>query len=247
MNDLDVQTEYWDGAAASKIFTHPIPLSVFRDLLPPDAKILDYGCGYGRTCAALTAAGYHTVVGIDISGEMIKRGHALNPHLDMRIFDGRSADFDDGSFDACLLMAVLTCIPCDAAQNRTIAEVCRLLRPGGIAFVSDYPLQTDARNQKRYREFEQELGTFGMFRTEGAVVRHYDMKRIEQLLSNFDVLWQESIRVCTMNGNESDVFQMVVRKNKGDSPPAGRIADKTGSRWAPARASRNVQRRKRYG
>jgi len=214
MNDLDVQTEYWDSVAASKTFTHPTPLSVFRDLLPPAAKILDYGCGYGRICSELTEAGYHNVIGIDISEKMIKRGKHLNASLDLRVFDGRSADFPDGFFDACLLMAVLTCIPSDVGQNRTIAEVHRLLRPSGIIFVSDYPLQTDVRNQKRYREFEKELGTFGLFRTEGAVVRHYDMERIQQLLSGFDVLWQNSIRVCTMNGNESDVFQIAARRKK---------------------------------
>lgn len=87
MNDLDIQTEYWDGAAASKTFTHPIPLTVFRDLLPPAAKILDYGCGYGRTCSELTDAGYQSVIGIDISEEMIKRGRKLN--LGLRVFDGK--------------------------------------------------------------------------------------------------------------------------------------------------------------
>lgn len=211
MNDLDIQTRYWDDAAASKTFTHPVPLSLFRDFLPLSAKILDYGCGYGRACSELTEAGYHNVIGIDVSEEMIKRGRSLNSSLDLRVFDGRSTDFEDGCFDACLLMAVLTCIPNDAGQNRTISEIHRLLRPGGIAYISDYPLQTDIRNQKRYREYEKELGTFGMFRTEGAVVRHYDMKRIHQLLSDFDILWQDSIRVCTMNGNESDVFRIAAR------------------------------------
>jgi hypothetical protein len=113
-------------------------------------------------------------------------------------------------------MAVLTCIPSDAAQARTIGEIHRLLRPGGVAFISDYPLQSDRRNQKRYKEFEQELGTFGLFRTEGAVVRHHDMKQIKQLLSPFDILWQENIRVCTMNGHESDVFQIIAQKRNGD-------------------------------
>lgn len=212
MNDLDVQTEYWDSAAASKTFTHPLPLPLFRVLVPPAAKILDYGCGYGRTCAELTEAGYHNVLGIDISGEIIKRGRRLNDCLDLRIFDGRSADFEESSFDACILLAVLTCIPFNEGQNRTMAEVCRLLRPGGIAFVSDYPLQSDERNQKRYREFEKEFGIFGIFRAGSAVVRHFDMRRIYQLLTGFDILWQNSIRVCTMNGNESDVFQIAARK-----------------------------------
>jgi len=215
VNDLDVQTEYWDGAAASKTFSHPIPLSVLRDLVHPAARILDYGCGYGRICSELTKAGYRNVIGIDISEKMIKRGKLLNSGLDLRTFDGRSTDFNDASFDVCLLMAVLTCIPSDVGLDHTIAEVHRLLRPGGIVFVSDYLLQTDTRNKKRYQEFEKELGVFGIFRTEGVVVRHYDMKRIHQLLSVFDVIWQDSIKVCTMNGNESNAFQIAARKKSG--------------------------------
>ncbi|MEW6263140.1 MAG: class I SAM-dependent methyltransferase [Thermodesulfobacteriota bacterium] len=212
MSNLDAQIEYWDTAAASKTFTHPIPLPVFRALLPPTAKILDYGCGYGRTCSQLREAGYHNVIGIDISEEMIKRGRLLNDHLDLRVFDGRSTDFEDSSFDACILLAVLTCIPLNDGQNRTMAEIHRLLRPGGIVFVSDYPMQTDARNQKRYQKFRKEFDIFGIFRTESAVVRHFDMRRIYQLLADFDISWQDSIRVCTMNGNESDVFQIAARK-----------------------------------
>lgn len=215
MNTLDVQTEYWDGAAASKTFTHPIPLRVFRELLPSAAKILDYGCGYGRTCSELTNAGYQNVIGIDISEEMIKRGRLSRCDLDLRVFNGKSTGFENGSFDACLLLAVLTCIPSDAGQEHTFNEVRRLLRPGGIVFVSDYPLQTDARNKQRYQDFEKELGTYGMFRTEGAIVRHHDMKRIRQLLVGFDILWQENLRVCTMNGNESDVFQLLAQKSGG--------------------------------
>jgi SAM-dependent methyltransferase len=214
MTDLDVQTEYWKAVAASKTFTHPIPLSLFRDLLPTTAKILDYGCGYGRTCRELSDAGYHNVTGIDISEEMINRGKSLHGHLDLLTFDGKSPELDDCSFDACLLIAVLTCIPSDPGQERTIKEILRLLRPGGIAFVSDYPLQPDSRNRKRYQEFEKEFGTFGMFRTEGAIFRHHDMKRILQLLSPFDILYQMNIRVSTMNGHESDIFQIVAQKTR---------------------------------
>ena len=76
MNDLDLQVEYWDVAVASKSFTHPIPLSLFREWLPPAARILDYGCGYGRTRFELVEAGYPNVTGIDISREMITSGSA---------------------------------------------------------------------------------------------------------------------------------------------------------------------------
>ncbi len=90
-----------------------------------------------------------------------------------------------------------------------------MLRPGGILFVGDYPLQPDARNRERYRKFEEEPGTFGMFRTEGVVVRHHDMDRIYRLLLPFHILREERIRVRTMNGHEADVFQIAAGKREG--------------------------------
>ena len=39
--------------------------------------------------------------------------------------------FEDGEFGAVLLFAVLTCLPEDDLQRRTLAEVRRVLRPGG--------------------------------------------------------------------------------------------------------------------
>jgi len=212
MTRLDVQTEYWNKAAAAKTFTHPVPLSCLREWLPPRARILDYGCGYGRICSELMDAGFDQVTGIDIAEEMIRRGRTLDRRLDLRVFDGNATEFADGSFDACLLMAVLTCIPADDGVSRALDEVRRLLRPGGLLFVSDYPLQSDARNQCRYRAFESEFGTFGVFRTEEAVVRHFSETRIDEWLAEFDVVWRDRIRVCTMNGHESDVFQIAARR-----------------------------------
>jgi SAM-dependent methyltransferase len=214
MDDPSIQTAFWDSAASSKTFTHPLPLDFFISYLPLSARILDYGCGYGRTCAELDEAGYRNVTGIDISPAMIERGKALDPHMDLRVFDGKSTGFDSGSFDLCLLVAVLNCTPFDAGLDRTMAEVRRVLRPGGYIFISDYLLQNDDRNVKRYVQFEKELGTYGMFRVDGAVFRHFSMERMEGLLSCFYRIWQGSFRTSTMNGHESDIIQILSRKKQ---------------------------------
>jgi SAM-dependent methyltransferase len=62
------------------------------------------------------------------------------------------------------LFAVLTCIPCDDAQRNLLREFKRILRPGGLLLISDYPLQTDARNLERYGKFAHEPGGYGTFR-----------------------------------------------------------------------------------
>jgi SAM-dependent methyltransferase len=212
MKNPQLQTGYWDKAAESKTFTHPVPLAVFRQHLPLSAKILDYGCGYGRTCAELADAGYRNITGIDISSAMIHRGQRTHKTLDLQHFDGCPTDFDSTSFDACLLLAVLTCIPSDKDQEKVFDEIFRLLVPGGVLFISDYPLQPDARNRKRYEEFHSPERSFGTFVTEGVVMRHHDMNRILALLSGYGIVWRQSSRVPTMNGNDSEIFQILARK-----------------------------------
>jgi SAM-dependent methyltransferase len=215
MTELDTQTAYWDAAPETKTFAHPLNLERFGALLSKDAAILDYGCGYGRICAKLADAGYQHVTGVDISAHMIERGRALFPSMDLRRIAGTALPFAAEAFDACLLFAVLTCVPTDAGQQALIAELRRVLRPGGILYVSDYPLQTDARNQERYRAFAAVYRRFGVFRLpDGATLRHHDMGWIHALLDAFDFLHEDVLAVRTMNGNPALAFQILARKIK---------------------------------
>ena len=213
MNDLDRQSAYWDSVAENKNFTHPIAMDLLGRLVPRDAPLLDYGCGYGRSCAELTAAGFTNLTGVDISSEMIRRGRRLYPNLKLQAIDGGRLPFPDETFCACLLLAVLTCIPTDRGQIDLLAELHRVLAPGGILYVSDYPLQADQRNRARYDRFQEVFGTRGIFRlSDGGVVRHHHMTWIYALLSKFAIIQEKRIPVPTMNGNAADVFQVVAGK-----------------------------------
>jgi trans-aconitate methyltransferase len=55
-------------------------------------------------------------------------------------------------FDLVLMLAVLTCNPLDSDQASLMQRVEGLLRPGGLLFISDLWVQTDERNQQRYRD-----------------------------------------------------------------------------------------------
>ena len=215
MNKIDLQETYWDSIAAEKAFTHPIAMDKIREAVEVEGKILDYGCGYGRTCVELKKDGFGDVVGVDISSQMIACGQSLYPGLELLHFDGVTLPFPDESFVACTLLAVLTCIPTNIGQKRAIAEINRVLIPDGILFVSDYPFQQDAGNQDRYHQFENEFGVFGVFRlSDGGVVRHHDMPWIYELLSQFDIINEDNIKVSTMNGNAARIFQILARKKK---------------------------------
>jgi SAM-dependent methyltransferase len=215
MEELDRQVAYWNGVAREKSFTHPVDGEGLRRLAHEDADILDYGCGYGRTCADLASLGYRRITGVDVSEAMIARGHTQYPDLDLRVLTDPQLPFEPCTFDVCILFAVLTCIPSDEGQRMLVADLHRVLRPGGILYISDYPIQNDERNQARYREFQPIYGTFGVFRlADGGVVRHHDMAWIRELLAAFEPVSRRRLEVSTMNGNPARVFQIFARKER---------------------------------
>lgn len=59
------QTDYWDRAAQTKTFGHPVDRDMMERLLPLNSRILDYGCGYGRACSDLWEKGYRNLPGAD--------------------------------------------------------------------------------------------------------------------------------------------------------------------------------------
>jgi SAM-dependent methyltransferase len=112
-----------------------------------------------------------------------------------------------------LLFAVLTCIPNDNDQQVLVTEVERVLRPGGLLYISDLLVNDDLRNRERYEQFAERFKCYGVFELpEGVVVRHHRKEWIEQLLGSFEQLEHEPFTVTTMNGNTSSAFQYLGRK-----------------------------------
>ncbi|MFI6878837.1 class I SAM-dependent methyltransferase [Streptomyces sp. NPDC050400] len=219
MSDLDSQVPYWDGVAATKTFTHPLHLpwldgSAGTGAAGEHAAVLDYGCGYGRAMEELARHGFDRLTGVDTSPGMIDRARTLHPALRFATLDAPPrSPFPDAEFDVVLLLAVLTCVPGDAAQRRLIAEVHRVLRPGGLLYLSDLPLQDDERNRTRYRAEAERFGTYGVFETsDGAVCRHHSRAWLDTLLTGFDTVASRTVPLLTMNGGQATGLQVLARK-----------------------------------
>lgn len=207
------QRPYWDKVASQKTFTHPINRDWLSEFVPTSARILDYGCGYGRALAELASLGYARLVGMDFSSAMVARGRQAYPAMDLRLVDALPTSEPDAGVDAALLLAVLTSIPDKSEQDKVMQEVRRLLRPGGMLLVSDMPLQDDERNRSRYARDAAAFGAYGIFRTDdGAVVRHHDEARLHALLSGFDIVRTAEVSLSTMNGNPAKAVQMLARR-----------------------------------
>lgn len=123
---------FWSGGEAA--------VQTLLDLagveIEPHHRVVDLGCGIGRLTRAL-AARAESVVGIDVSGEMLTRARQLNAHLTNVEWvhgDGETLQpVPDGSADVCVSHVVLRHIPDPAISLGYVREIGRVLRPGGFA------------------------------------------------------------------------------------------------------------------
>jgi SAM-dependent methyltransferase len=212
--DVASQIRYWDRVALEKRFSHPLRVDwLARYLNNPKAGILDYGCGYGRTLAELTRAGHSRVFGTDFSEAMLRRSRHDLPGAMLVRNDGSNLPFKSECLDAVLLFAVLTCIPDDNHQRLIVAEAKRVLRPGGLLYLSDLLINDDQRNRERYEQHSEKYKCYGVFDLpEGVVVRHHKREWIEALTGSFKQLENVKLTVTTMNGNPSTAFQYLGQK-----------------------------------
>lgn len=114
----------------------------------PVEVILDAGCGYGRIAIPLSRNGYR-IVGIDVSPIMLaeaqRRAEAANVSLDLRLGDLCDLPYDDASFDVVLCMwLTFNELLNERDQLAALAEMCRVLRPGGWCLIDGPPYMEDA-------------------------------------------------------------------------------------------------------
>lgn len=126
---------------------------------------------------------------------------AQQPGARFTVFDAPPRlDRPDSSVDLVLLFAVLTCLPSDAGQRKLVAELRRVLRPGGFLYLSDLRLQADPRNRSRYQQFAATYGSYGVSETDdGAVCRHHAADWLDDLFVDFDRVATREVSVATMN------------------------------------------------
>lgn len=210
---MQQQQAYWDRVADAMTFTHPLNRDWLDRFVDKKARVLDYGCGYGRALHALAGLGYTNAIGVDFSARMIERARREAPQMTFALVDDFPFAESAGTFDAILLMAVLTCVAGDQAQVDLIARLHGLLRPGGLLYLSDMPLQTDERNLARYAEGARRFGDYGVFQTEdGAIMRHHDDRRLADLLGAFERVAYRTVSIRTLNGHAATAVQLLMRR-----------------------------------
>lgn len=112
-----------------------IVMEGLAQLLPGRSCALEIGCGIGRLLEPL-ATEFRELCGVDISGEMVRRGRvrlSRFPQITFAEIDGSGIlPFADSTFDFCYSFITFHHIPDKSIILRYISEARRILRPGGI-------------------------------------------------------------------------------------------------------------------
>jgi ubiquinone/menaquinone biosynthesis C-methylase UbiE len=101
---------------------------------PPDARVLDVGCANGLHLRRI-AASCREIVGIDINERMLELARSVIAadgldNASVVRMDATDLEFADASFDVAYSFSTLLLV---ARAERAVAEIARVLRPGGIA------------------------------------------------------------------------------------------------------------------
>ncbi len=139
--------EYWDlrSSGFSDFIRNDIDVSAEKALEKMEMylkghevkDVLDLGSGPGYYTMMFGNKGLN-VVGIDYSEKMIgeARRNAAEKGInaDFRVMDAQKMDFPDSSFDLVVSRDVFWCLE---HPESAYSEILRVLRPGGLAIVSD--------------------------------------------------------------------------------------------------------------
>ncbi len=109
----------------------PVTPFIFK-YFPPDARLLEAGCGSGRFVHWLTARGYD-IEGMEISAETVATLHRVFPQLKIREGDVRTLPYADNTFEGILSLGVIEHVY--EGMAAPIREMHRVLKPGGMALV----------------------------------------------------------------------------------------------------------------
>lgn len=102
------------------------------------ARVLEIGCGRGIGIEILLSLGAAQVVGFDLDPKMIslaqKRTERYGNRVQVFIGDAEKVELPDNSFDAVVDFGILHHV---SGWRKALAEVARLLKPGGVFYFED--------------------------------------------------------------------------------------------------------------
>lgn len=130
-----VATEYTE-AMRDELDSKPLDRALLASVveMARGGRIADIGCGPGHVTGHLAGLGAE-VIGVDLSASMIDIARREHPGVTFSVESMTDLELPDDSLAAAVLLySIIHLTPAD--RDRAIAEVTRVLQPGGIALLS---------------------------------------------------------------------------------------------------------------
>jgi SAM-dependent methyltransferase len=99
-------------------------------------NVLDVGCGVGLTDGFLEPH-VGSIVGTDVSEEMVRRAAAENPAVTYTAYDGHTLPFEDDSFDLVFAICVVHHV-LPGRWDAFVGELARVTRSAGLVAIGEH-------------------------------------------------------------------------------------------------------------
>ncbi len=176
--EYKIKGALWRGSGA---------VDALEEQLDKRARILELGCGNGKTLLHLAVKSYD-VTGVDAARAALRlvRKNAKEKGIETKLArcDVCALPFRDASFDAAIANHVLDAL-LERERKVTIAEINRVLKAGGLIFLRVFSVR-DMRFVLSVREREIEKNTFR--KLTGLIQHYFEENELKELLQEFAAL-----------------------------------------------------------
>jgi ArsR family transcriptional regulator len=155
----------WDHLRA-ELFGDRFHLHALLALIDPSLTVGDLGCGTGQV-SELVSPHVAKVIAVDGSADMVQAARRRlkgASHVEVRRGDMEALPIDDGQLDVAIVALVLHHVP---EPPRAIAEVSRVLKPGGRVLIVDMLPHDRA-------EYQQQMGHVWLGFSEKTIKKHLE-------------------------------------------------------------------------
>lgn len=158
MSPEEINRKTYSTPKALEVYTAsylwPYEIVLFDKYVKPGMKVLDIGCGTGRSTHFLAERDVQ-VVGIDMTESFITKAKELYPDIDFRVMNATKLDFADQSFD--FVFFSNQGIDYTERRSEVAKEACRVLKTEGVFAYSSHNSLALPRTRKAWLNFLKNL------------------------------------------------------------------------------------------
>lgn len=200
---------------------------VIYKYLKTNFKILDVGCGFGKTVFELEKLGYKNLFGIDMNPSGIlyakTKNKKLRKDLHFRIGNVNNLNFNNNTFDFLITQAFWTTTTNIIERLKIAKEINRILKVGGVIYIADF-IRTwnHAHYRKVYLQGVNEgleLGTFKAYNKKTGkfmyLAHHFTKHEFFELLTKSGFckpIYYKSTIFTTQSGNKIKGCVLISKK-----------------------------------